>query len=330
MKFTLSLCMAVTFPLLAVEPVMSENFNTTEKMPPAVQGMNKHASLQPEKIGSGARLLEMKPGASVQFKRVPVQQGVKYRLTFNARSAGPDSLEENPQLAEAFYDANRSVKGLVLPKWNLTFFNSEGKRCDRSILFPYFHVILSSAEQVCSEVFYPPLNAAFVQLSLQNLSPDNIAYIDDVRIAPFTESAVNINPDFKLGKYDHSGYSQAGYGIDICMEKHPSGNGQCLAVNTWCSIDPFPVTGGKNYVLDARLVPDPKQGARIVVAFSDRNGKAIPNCGGTLLVKKTEGGGKTNFIAPPDAASVRYLIHGGRNVKFEYIRFYPQDIAIEK
>ncbi len=311
--------------------VLEENFDGTEQMPSTLEGISRGASLSKVPGGKeGERLLVLEPNSSAIFKAVELDPGTKYRLSFRARSSGPDSLEKNPQLEEAFYDANRSSKGMKLPMWSLNFSSAERTYCNTYILFPYHKVILSENFRICSDVFYPAPGSTRMKIRFENPSPENTLFIDDLKVEVFTESALNINPEFKLGKFNHSGFGQAGYGIDIRMTERPDGKGFFLNVNSWASCDPVPVKGGKNYVFEARLAPNPPRGARIQITFFDKEMKEIRNAGGSVPVKKAEGSGKGNFIAPDNAAFARMLIYGGKDCAFEYIRMTQQDMEMDQ
>ena len=323
-------CLAIAVSPLCAETILNENFDGADKLAPSMEGMSRGAALVKAPEGEKGRLLELGPQSSAIFKAVKVDRKTKYRLTFRARSAGPDCLEENPQLENAFYDVNRSSKGLKLPGWGLTFSSETAKYCNPHILFPYHKVILSSQFRVCSDVFYPAPGATQMKIRFENPSPENKVFIDDLKLETFTEDALNINPEFKLGKYDHSGFGQAGYGINIRMTERPDRKGYSLKVASWASGDPVPVEGGKNYVIDAKLAPNPLQGARIQVVFFDKEMKQLKNCGGTVLVKKADGSGKGNFIAPDNAAYLRTLVFGGKDVAFESIRVTQEVIKMDQ
>lgn len=328
-EMTLSL-LAATAAILCAEPLLSENFNGTEKLSPSLEGISRGAALVNAPEGESGRVLELSPKSTAIFKAVKLDPKTKYILTFRARSVGPDCMEENPQLNSAFYDVNRGNKGMKLPGWGLAFSSETKKYCNPHILFPYHKAVLSNQFRTYTDVFYPAPGATQVKVRFENPSQDNRLYVDDVKLEPFTEDGLNINPDFKLGKYDHSGFGQAGYGINIRMVERPDKNGFYLNVASWASSDPVPVEAGKNYVIDAKLAPNPLQGARIQVIFFDRDMKQIKNGGGTLLVKKAEGSGKANFIAPDNAAYLRMLVYGGKDVAFEHIRVVQEDMKMDK
>lgn len=317
--------------LPAAQPIVCEtDFEITpdKKMPSAVKGMSKGCSIISDMYGNQTSMAELKPSASIQLGPVTLRNNVKYKLTFRARIIGDMTIESNPQLEEAFYDTNRHQKGLILPRWEKSFSGSDGKYRNSHILYSYYNTIVSGEWTMYTDVFYAAPDSGKVTLSFNNPSQEDTVCIDDVKLEEFTESALNINPEFKLGKYCHAGYGMAGYGSAVRMTESEKEKGNyCMNVQTWISSDPMPVEPGKNYVIEAKLAPNPTKGNRVNITFFDADMKDIKNSGGSLLAKKADGGGKTNFIAPPNAAYMRMLIY---DAMYQSIKVTQEDIIPEK
>lgn len=256
-----------------------------------------------------------------------LKPGVKYKLSFWAKSDSENVIEESPLIKKAFYDHDRKNKGLVLPEWSISYYDEQKKFKQSPILYSYYKVIYSNKWKKYEDVFFPAPGSSGAKIVFFNNSQANL-YLDDVSLETIEESALNINPEFKYGEYNHCGYGMSGWDSSVEIVKRSDSDKYDLMVPTWINTDPMPVTGGENYVVHVKLAPDTSCGARVNVSFLDDNLKDI-KCR-TLPVPLAEGEGKANFIAPENAKWLKMLIYGKKGLKFESIKVTEVPLKAEK
>lgn len=256
-----------------------------------------------------------------------LKPGVKYKLSFLAKSESENTFENNPLTKEAFYDVNRRNKGLVLPEWNISFYDDNNTYKQSQILYSYYKIVYSNEWKKYEDVFFLAPGSTIAKIIFHNASKAKL-YIDDITVEEIKESALNINPEFKYGKYNHTGYGMAGYGSSVKMAKRPDSDQCDLLIPTWIGTDPMPVEAGKNYVVYAKLASDATSGTRFSISFFDTNFKTIKS--GSMVIPLEKREGKANFIAPENAAWFKMLLYGKAGVKFESIKVTEEPLKADK
>lgn len=249
-----------------------------------------------------------KPAVELVFPPVPVEAGVKYRLSLNARLVGPDTLAENPQLAHLFFRHDKSAAGKALPGWGFRFGAADGRECSRRL--PLFHtVIMHDDWRTYTETFYAPPGAVRVQLLLGNRkNPDNMLQVGQVRLERIDDGCLNIQPDFADGPEDYSGYN---YGVAQRLVPHPEGGWRLDVRDGWFSGDPFPVTAGQEYRLTVQLETADQIGRLSLHLLDSDLAKA-----GVLkqTIRQASAGRRVHrldFVVPEGAAWLRLVGSGG-------------------
>lgn len=258
-----------------------------------------------------------------------LKRGVKYKLSFWAKSESENTFENNPLTKKAFRDVHRKKKGLILPEWTLQFYDDNKAYKQSRILYSYYKIVYSNKWKKYEDVFFLAPGSTVARIIFRNGSKAKLL-IDDVSVEEIKESALNINPEFKYGKYNHTGYGMAGYGSSVKMIKRPDSDKCNLLIPTWIGTDPMPIKAGKNYVVHAKLAPDATKGTRFNITFFDKNFKSIKQSSMSIPLAKREG--KANFIAPENAEWFKMLLYGkkGNKVKFEFIKVTEEPLETDK
>jgi hypothetical protein len=199
--------------------------------------------------GSRALVLEKAPEKNkkyprVMLRKIEVDPTCKYRLSFSAYSEGPDTLDKNPLVNVLFFDAARAAKGKPLPGWELLFSNSKGKRVKRSFVF--FENIIHGKWHVYTESFYPPEGSKYLNILFTNKNKLCKVYIDNIKLKVVTDEdgTLNLNPEFKYGLYDYSGY----YMYNTKITQQDDGKFAVdVSEGSYVMTTPVPVKTGKSY-----------------------------------------------------------------------------------
>lgn len=253
--------------------------------------------------------------ADIIMKQVPVKDSVKYRFSFRAKVDGPDTVEDNPQLEYLFYEYNKAAKGKSLPGWRIVFYGKDQKEVSRG--FPMFwNVVFRKEWTLCEEVFYPPAGAVAMGVAFSNnANPDDVMLLDDLRLETVDEGALNINPEFKYGKYNFSGCN---YVKDAKIVEYEKGKFALDNKTGWCIMDPFPVTPGAEYELTA-TIQSPEQTGRLYVWCCDEKLKKLSQLKQVLSVSPPKEETKTIRFVVPDGVSYIRLTTGSGGI-FKSVR----------
>lgn len=258
----------------------------------------------------------LKPGQRKGAPGLALTPRERYRISFEALADGPDTVENNAQVAAALRDRDRQAHGLRLPSWEYRFYDASGKLvgCDFGAYF--MRVVVSSKWRKYQEVFFGPSRAVRMGVIFINGTPDMTMSVRNLKLEPYSEPTLNVNADFSLGVLCHSGFFSSG----VHMERTPEGIVMC--VPAYAIGEKFPVTGGRRYVVSVELAEKPKANPMVGVGFSDMNGKNIGECGGSFWVDPVKA--EKRFNAPSDAVSMSLSISkGAPDVKFKYIKVLP-------
>ncbi len=262
---------------------------------------SKALVIDPEKAGPEKTMVR------AFMKQIPVQPFVKYKFSFMGKVEGPDTFENNPLMEHIYFDAARGSKGKPLPGWELLFTDENGKKITYGS--PLSSVMAHNGWTRYEEIFYAPLNSKELQIVFHNfMNMKNKLFIDDMKLETIDEGALNINPDFRYGIYNYSGYSPRNARIVelekgvFAMDASPD--------NSFSSTH-IPVRPGKEYQLTAHLKSLDKR-VRITVGLIDINGKSLsPLKTNIELYPPNREETKTMvFVAPENIA---YVTLHGRN-----------------
>ncbi len=249
------------------------------------------------------------------LKEVPVEDSVKYRLSFRAKVDGPDTFENNPQLEYLFYEYGKKSQGKPLPGWKIIFYGKNKKYISRG--FPMFwNVFLHKGWTSYAEVFFPPAGAVAMGIIFSNnANPDNRVLIDDLKLESAEEGTLNVNPEFKYGEYNFSGCN---YVKNAKIIEYDKGKFALDTRKGWCIMDPFPVTPGKEYELSAAIQSSETPG-RLSVWCCDGDLKKVSQLKQVLSVIPPNEETKTIRFVVPEGVSYLRLVTGNGGV-FKSIR----------
>lgn len=264
-----------------------------------------------------------KPAVDLLFPAVPVEAEVKYRLSFRARLEGPDTVTENPQLEYLFFHYDKGVVGKNLPGWGLRFSDAAGQERRRRL--PIFHTVVMHREwRTYTETFYAPPEASQVQVSFSNRkNPDNLLYVDQIRIERLADGCLNINPEFGDGPEDYSGYN---YGVRQRLVSNAAGGWRLDANAGWFSGDPIPVVPEGEYQLTVQLETVDKIGRLSLHLLDGAWAKA-----GVLqqTIRQSAVGRQTHcldFIVPAGVSWLRLVGGGGYFERIVLQKVQPKNV----
>ncbi len=243
----------------------------------------------------------------ILMKQTPVKDAVKYRFSFRAKIEGPDTIEDNPQLEYLFYEYDKAARGKTLPGWRLVFYGEDKKEISRG--FPLFwNTVFHREWTLYEEVFYPPAGAVSLAVVFSNGgNPDNAVMIDELELETADEGALNINPEFKYGKYNFSGCN---WGKNAKIIEYEKGKFALDNKNGWCVMDPVPVTPGAEYEVSA-TIHSPEKAGRVYVWCCDGKLKKLSELKQVLRVDPPKEETKTiRFVVPEGVSCVRFATGG--------------------
>lgn len=253
---------SVSFSVFAAEPLLNEKFSAGK----ASVSLSGNGRIVEE--GKNNHVMSLPGRSYLVFPKLEVQYDTKYCFSFRGRYESADAIETNAEkVKELFFLQSRKEQGLYLPTWELRFFNADGKQVKTHIFYPYFRCVYSSKWQPYRDVFYPAPDAKYVQLIFQNTENNGTLYLDDFKLEPVKEDALNVNPEFSYGDYNYSGYSMSGWESKVRMESDKTKT--VMNVPTWIDTDPIPVSGETQYRVDCSLVANPSKSAELRILCSD-------------------------------------------------------------
>ncbi|OGV55927.1 MAG: hypothetical protein A2X49_08050 [Lentisphaerae bacterium GWF2_52_8] len=243
----------------------------------------------------------------VKFKPVPVQDSVKYRMSFESRADGIETIETNPDLKHFLIGREQR-----LPNREYYFLDAEmkpvGVQGKRSLSI---HTLPFGKWHETEDVFYPPAKAAFIQVAFNAGSFEKASLL--IRKLKFTpaadEGALNCNPAFKLGKYNYSGWPEMYSANFVEMDGKLFFEGG--------SGEPFPISEPGEYHIFAKGIPKNGEKAAIGIEFMDAQGKGMK---GSSSVEPKPEGVSLNFKVPEGAKRAKL---SSRNCIVEEVRVAP-------
>lgn len=206
-----------------------------------------------------------------------------------------------------------------VPSWQLRFTDAEGDIPFGGILASDGARYRGAEKNTFVQEFYAPYFARKVTLRTKDDSVKNVRF----EAAPATRY-VNLNPEFKLGKDNYSGYARTTQSAIRSGEK-----GDFLEISDsrygMTLTDPVPVVPGKTYRVSLRREGpgDPKKNIGVYIRFLDKEGRVLENQrdfwkrGFTFYGNwKNDFPASKPFPAPKDAAFMECQITGGKIAAF--------------
>ncbi len=268
--------------------------------------MRKGAKLSQDSPHSGKYCLELPAGNTsyAMSRRFTVEPGKIYCLSFMGKVSGEDTLDNNPGLKVLRRKLKKERK---LPKWELCFYRKDkkGKRVSRG--FPqFFTCILSENWTQYREEFHVPPGAGAARLVFTNGNPDNTLFIDDLELDQVFQPELNINPEFKLGEDNFSGYN---YSKNCKIIDAGDGKFVLDAMKGWSMGDPIPARPEQTLQLSYSAKAGPGRNGLIRCVFCDATRKELGTTKTRDLVtpRGTEKTCSYTFVTPPGTAYVRLV-----------------------
>ena len=259
----------------------------------------------------------VEPGRNSGGFAFAARPGAICHLAFRAKIDGEMTVEKNRQLAEAFYDVQRETRGLHWPRWHVTFAFADGRTRRNGGTGQYWNSVFSGEWRTYNDLFQIPRGCTNVTVTFSNPSKTDALVFEPPALELVETPYVNQNPDFVYGECCHAGYSLGWFETTVRMMRTPEGTNY-MHVASWTAMDGFLVEPNHRYEVDIALMPwvRSKTGSANGVTFADAAGKRIENCGGTLLAKAKDLGGKDVFLAPTNAATMSILL---KSTDYRYI-----------
>jgi hypothetical protein len=255
---------------------------------------------------NGENCLFVSGNTTVRFKVVKVNPKTKYTLKFRSFFQGGESIEENPRLDVLLLPG---VMRCVVPERILSFSDADGKAirqwppmCNR---MPFHRW------QEYRDTFYPPERAAFMRLTVR--SPLGTTLIlDDITFSKTPdEGSININPEFKNGIYDYSGWSEIARGGKLFKLE----TGKTALDTRYGSRGAFfPIYLPGKYAFSAKARGNGCYNFSIGLNLYNQNGQK------TGFFKTTGLSKPTFFFLPPGTVKGRFLIYSSILEKIRIVR----------
>ena len=228
----------------------------------------------------------------VRLRDVSVKAGTKYTLKLEAAFEGDvESIEENPRF-EIF--ARLGQTGARMPSRRVQFLDAAGKPTGRALAY----AMPSKCGRTYEDVFYTPTGAAIARISLASgkgvrlaLSTLSVAETDD-------EGALNVNPAFRLGPSNYSGWRHIAAGGRLIQR-----DGKTILDTKYGSTGQMiPLARPGTYALSA-IATGNGYNSVVSVRVHDRQGK-------TLMKTSTRRyGPRCYFVLPKNAAYASLLVY---------------------
>ncbi len=260
----------------------------------------------------GESVLSITDNTKVLFNPVPVSPNTKYTLEFRGCFTGGESIEENPRLDIAVMPRSSLA---FLPCHEIEFLDAEKKKIQQPVIA--FNLTFRNWHDYVS-IFYSPANAAFVRLTVRS-APGITFSMDCLKLEKTPdEGAINVNPDFKCGLYNYSGWSSLAVAAKMILTKDgkPAFDTKYGSTSTG-----FPVSEPGTYQASAKFTGN-GYNANISVRFYDKDGKST---GSFRFLDKTvfilpSGTVAGDFLAYSGVIEELRLIRAGDEKKIEEIR----------
>lgn len=249
----------------------------------------------------GKSALSITDNTNVSFKPVEFSPNTKYTLSFRGCFTGGESIEENPRLDIAVMPRSRLA---FLACHEIEFLDAEKKKIQQPVIA--FNLPFRNWHDYVS-IFYSPANAAFIRLTVRS-APGITFSMDCLKLEKTPdEGSINVNPDFKCGLYNYSGWSGLAAGAKMILTKEgkPAFDTKYGSTSTG-----FPVTEPGTYKTSAKFTGN-GYNANIAVRFFDKDGKMTGSFGVRV---------ENYFILPAGTVYGHFLAYSGVIEELRLIR----------
>lgn len=233
------------------------------------------------------KLLSVSDGSDVRFMDIPVESRTKYTLEYEASFSGSEAIDENPRL-ENFTKTGSNPPNQ--PMREIQFFNAEGRQIGGISCGLVFR------NRKYTDVFYTPDKAVSLKLRIKAPKDTELLLGKPKLFKTPDEGAINVNPEFKLGVCNYSGWNSPASGGEIVEE-----NGRAVFDTKYgTSSLPFPIKEGGTYALSAKLRGN-GYNTCVLLHLLDTDGKRIKE----IPLR----GNPTYFVMPKEAFAARFLVY---------------------
>ena len=288
-KLPALLPLVMTLPALLGAPPFGDGFatgNLQDYLEGPISNQGK-VSLQRLESRNGTLALSITDNTTVRFNPVAVSPNTKYTLRFKGSFVGGESIEENPRL-----DVALAPRGSLshLPSHGIEFLDAESKPIQVRHPGGIFSGLPYREWHEYSDTFYSPPRAAFLRLNVRSAHGITFSIADlEIQKTP-DEGAINVNPSFKEGFHNYSGWSALAAGAKMLLTQDGR---SALDVQYGSTGSVFPISEPGTYQTFLKVTPN-GYAATIELSLFDNEGK--------LLGSSFRVGDKTPFILPPGTA----------------------------
>lgn len=259
----------------------------------------------------GKKALRLANGGTLLTKKIPVEGNCAYRLSFYGMVDGPGNFEDSPQLEYLFMHGEKKKLGRDMAGWKIIFYDSEGKNIVSGFPNPgFWRHVFSKGMEFYQDEFYIPAKAAHIAFEFRSGCPDDALVISRLKLEKMDISkTLNVNPAFKLGEHNYSGYNYMSKGQ---MTKGDDGICRLDLSKGWVIGDPISVKPGDNLKISLSAKGVREMGSVLTFNYYDGADKKLSEKHGQLRIPS----GKQKelsyeFIVPENAATLRIILGGG-------------------
>lgn len=230
--------------------------------------------------------------ATARLSDVTVKPGTKYTLSVTAAFEGDvGSMEENPRF-EIFNRLGQTSSRL--PSRRIEFLDAAGKSTGR----PLVHAMPWRGRRTYQDVFYTPANAAIARIGLSSGKGVRLALSRLGIEKTADEGALNVNPAFRLGPDNYSGWRNIAAGGRLVQR-----DGKTVLDTKYGSTgQTIPLSMPGTYALWAKATGN-GYNSIVIVRVYDRQGKKL------MQASTRRYGPRTYFVLPKNAAAASLLVY---------------------
>ena len=227
-----------------------------------------------------------------RLRDVPVKPGRKYTLSLKAAFQGDvESFEDNPRF-EIFTRLGQTSP--PLPSRRIEFLDAAGKPAGQPLLY----AMPFRDRRTYEDVFHSPAEAAAVRIGLASGRRVRLVlYCLSVSETP-EEGALNVNPAFRLGLYNYSGWQNIAAGGRLIRR----GGRTLLDTKYGSTGQKIPLTKPGTYALSAKATGNGYNSV-VIVRVYDRRGRKL------MQASTRRYGPRTYFVLPRHAAYASLLVY---------------------
>ena len=152
--------------------------------------------------------LAPKQKSELMLRETAVEPGAKYRLTFAARTQGPDVLGKNPATEKLFFAPDKSEQGLLLPGWEICVLDSKRRLPHAGHLKTFWQYAFADDWHAYRQCFYAPADGRTLQVIFCNPGGENTLWVDDVKLERCDEPNLFLSEATFANRLDYSGWTE--------------------------------------------------------------------------------------------------------------------------